>query len=232
VRNNFGMASKALAVPEPGQALVPSGWWEEVVVPWADEQTNGAALHEAAAQLTGLEAAYRQLGLDTVELTRAHRFLEIRIGELLPREQGRRTDLELRPSVGEVERHDRERFRKLAEARPQLVEVLRETTDPDALTRAALLRIARQASPPKRRGPRPHPMEVERRERARIRNEYRDRLRAVAKETRWLGRNIERAIANAPDNELDRWLVVVEETLAHLQAVEIAIRHTGSSHAA
>lgn len=70
-------------IPQPGSDLVPDGWCADVVVPWADEQFEQASIAQATAQLAGLEAAYATLGADTLELTKARRYLEVRWGELL-----------------------------------------------------------------------------------------------------------------------------------------------------
>lgn len=133
--------------PTPGTDLVPDGWWESTVMPWADEQTDEQSLQEANAQIAGMQAAYEQMNADTLELTRARRVIEIRWGELLgPARVGRPSaDEERSPASDLLEPMDRNRFRRLAAARDRLVGVLRDTDDPDKLTRAALLRIA--ASP-------------------------------------------------------------------------------------
>lgn len=135
--------------PTPGTDLVPDGWWESTVMPWADEQTDEQSLQDAAAQIAGMEAAYEQIGADTLELTRARRVIEIRWGELLgPPRRGRppATDTDDKNVShdlhSDAERMRRSDFRKLGAARDRLVPMLREADDPDAITRRALLRVA------------------------------------------------------------------------------------------
>ena len=128
-------------VPMPGTDLVPDGWWEATVVPWADSQTEADVIRRADAELAGWEAAWRQIGKDTLELTRARRYLEIRRGELLGDVvEGQRTDLEpLRASNG-LERTLRHRLRELARGKARAMECMREATDAELVTRAALLK--------------------------------------------------------------------------------------------
>lgn len=136
------MASKEIAIPKPGTDLVPDGWAESTIVPWLAEQDETESLETAAAQLAGLEAAYKTLGSDTLELVKARRYLEVRWGELLPSEQGRRSDLQLPRQGEEVRLNDEQRahFRKLAENKLRVVDIIRDATDDEALSRAALLR--------------------------------------------------------------------------------------------
>jgi phage N-6-adenine-methyltransferase len=124
----------------PGTDLVPDGWWEATVVPWADEQTTDGTLRTMDAELAGFEAAWRQINKDTLELTRARRYLEIRRGELLG------DAVDGRPKESSLTREDqldhnlRYRFRLLAHAKAQALEILREAKDSDQVTRAALLK--------------------------------------------------------------------------------------------
>lgn len=127
----------AAPMPAPGSDLVPDGWCEQVVMPWADAQCEQAALAQAAAQLAGLEAAYRTLDADTLELVKARRYLEVRWGELLgPAKPGPPQSSHAREdSLG---RHDRHRFRQMAKAKKQIVELIRTATDADQLSRARI----------------------------------------------------------------------------------------------
>ena len=135
------------AIPRPGVDLVPDGWCESTVMPWADAQTEQSDIATGVAKVAALEAAYRTLGADALELTRARRYLELRWGELLG--DGKPG----RPSGGETShasedslaKDDRARFRKLAANRERVVEAIRTADDADALTRAALLRTANGA---------------------------------------------------------------------------------------
>lgn len=136
------MASKEIAIPKPGADLVPDGWASSVIVPWLEQQQSSDSLETAAAQLAGLEAAYRTLGSDTLELVKARRYLEVRWGELLPAEQGRRSDLQLPRQGEEVRLNDEQRahFRKLADNKLRVIDIIRDATDDEHLSRAALLR--------------------------------------------------------------------------------------------
>ena len=130
---------------QPGTDLVPDGWCEQVVMPWADQQAEEADIAQANAQVVGLEAAYKTLGADTLELVKARRYLEVRWGELLgdAREtQGQRTDLVTSTNVGKspIDHHDRHRFRKMAKARLRVVELIRAATDADDLTAVRILK--------------------------------------------------------------------------------------------
>lgn len=135
-----------VASPVPGTDLVPDGWCETTVMPWADEQAEVGPLAEAAAKLAGLQAAYKTLGDDALELTKARRYVEVRWGELLgPAEpspgpgRGKPSDA----SDG-LSRDTRSDFRALAkpEVRERVVETIRTATSSDELSRAALLREA------------------------------------------------------------------------------------------
>ncbi len=142
------MSGSVAIVPIPGANIVPDGWWRSVVVPWADEQTTTGGMQAAAAQLGGLIEAYRTLGADTLELTRARRYVELRWGELLGDVvAGERTDLE--PShagEGELSKDDRHRFRQLAAARTEVLALLERASDPDEITRAACVRLRKPPS--------------------------------------------------------------------------------------
>ena len=134
------------AVPQPGDDLVPDGWADAVVVPWAEKQDEADLIEHAVAQVAGLVAAYRTVRADTLELVKARRYLEVRWGELLGETKpGQRTDLEpLRasngPSLPRIERH---RLRELARHAPEIRERVRQATESDEITRAVLLRGTR-----------------------------------------------------------------------------------------
>lgn len=132
------------AVPIPGRDLVPDGWWKTEVMPWADAQAEQAVIQEAAAQLDALVAAYKTLGLDTVELLKARRYLEIRWGELLGEAKvGTNQYSEgLLASNPSPEKQDRHRFRKLAGRKDKILHRLETADTEEAVTRAALLRAA------------------------------------------------------------------------------------------
>lgn len=140
--------SKSLAVS--GNALVPSGWWESTVVPWADEQTDFGMIAEASAKVAGLEAAYRAIGADTLELTRARRYLEVRWGELLgPAEHGgvrRGEDFKAVASDLILSKEQRDAFRQLAADRDRVLAILRDVDEADELSRARLLGVHRNGA--------------------------------------------------------------------------------------
>jgi ParB family chromosome partitioning protein len=128
-------------VPLPGTDLVPDGWWEATVVPWADSQTEADTIKRLDAELAGFEAAWRQIDKDTLELTRARRYLEIRRGELLPpRRQGERTDRNLSQPREKLDHNLEHRLRQLVDGKPRAMEVLREASDAEQVTRSALLK--------------------------------------------------------------------------------------------
>jgi phage N-6-adenine-methyltransferase len=129
-------------VPLPGTDLVPDGWWEATVVPWADSQTEADTIRRLDAELAGFEAAWRQIDKDTLELTRARRYLEIRRGELLGDGQEAMLAGKKNPSLASegLQKDLRHRLRQLAEGKPRAMEVLREAIDSEQVTRAALLK--------------------------------------------------------------------------------------------
>jgi phage N-6-adenine-methyltransferase len=135
-------AELAIVVPMPGTELVPAGWWEATVVPWADSQTEADMIKRADVELAGFEAAWRQMDKDTLELTRARRYLEIRRGELLGKaEMGRPGTHSKSSHASELLQKDlRHRLRQLASDKPRAMEVLREAIDAEQVTRAALLK--------------------------------------------------------------------------------------------
>jgi hypothetical protein len=137
-------------IPHPGDDLVPEGWWQSTVVPWADEQASIDDVASATAHIVGLIGAYRTLGSDTLELTKARRYLELRWGQLLGDVTERqRTDLDedLSHAGDSLSKDDRLRFRQLASGRDQVFELLEHATDPDDITRAACIRFARPPAP-------------------------------------------------------------------------------------
>ena len=147
-------------IPSPGDDIVPDGWWRSTVVPWADDQQSVDGIRQAAAQLAGLEAAYRTLNADTAELTKARRYLEHRWGVLLgPGERG--TPGRSNPVATGLERWDRDVFRELAwrfrDGEPVktteiVLGILELRRDGDTLSRAKVLRAIREAIAEERRG--------------------------------------------------------------------------------
>jgi phage N-6-adenine-methyltransferase len=139
-------------VPVPGMDLVPDGWCFDTVVPWADDQLEQASIAGATAQVAGLLEAYKTLGADTLELTKARRYLEIRWGDLLaPRRAGRPRRVDKRPksSVATddfgLTKDQRHEFRRLAADKDRVVREILAATHPDQLSRASLL----QTGPPR-----------------------------------------------------------------------------------
>lgn len=128
---------------QPGTDLVPDGWCEQVVMPWADEQAQEVDIAQASAQVAGLEVAYATLGADTLELVKARRYLEARWGELLGDavHGGDTRDPEHFASVrSALGKDDRARFRQMGDAKAQVVELIRAATDSDQLSRARILK--------------------------------------------------------------------------------------------
>jgi len=221
--------------PTPGTDLVPDGWWEATVMPWADEQTDEQSLQDAAAQIAGMQAAYEQIGSDTLELTRARRVIEIRWGELLgPARRGRppadASDDETADASAFLERHDRVDFRKLAGARDRLVPMLREADDPDAITRRALLRVAAapeapvDETPPPAAPPEP---EVDESPEARLDRKTQRARDALTTQIGRAGVAAEAAhdafddalATDPPVSVIERWLVEVREARRFLSSV-------------
>jgi phage N-6-adenine-methyltransferase len=124
-------------MPMPGTDLVPDGWWEAAVVPWADEQQDPALLARGAGALAGLEAAWHEIGLDTLELVRGRRYIEVRWGELLPRHQGR----QLPQRAEEVLNHlQKAEFRRMADEKERVRDFLSGAKEADELSRRAIIR--------------------------------------------------------------------------------------------
>lgn len=138
----MGKKAKAILVPSPGGDLVPDGWAETVMLPWLREQTNSRAVREGAARLSGLEAYYRTLGADTVELLRARRLLDMRLGELLPKDRKRGRGKSV-PTGDTFRRQERDRLRQLASGGVTLRKRILQETDEAALTRNRLLQVVR-----------------------------------------------------------------------------------------
>lgn len=137
------MNQSLAAIPQPGVALVPQGWCETTVVPWADAQNEPSDLATATAQLAGLEAAYKTINADTLEIVKARRYLEVRWGELLGRaERGgdRKSDQVGRDQLDPLSKDQRHEFRRLADSKNAVMDALSSAIDADELSRAALLR--------------------------------------------------------------------------------------------
>lgn len=132
-----------LPVPMPGTDIVPHGWYESVVLPWADEQANGKDLREASAKLAGFAVAYRLMDGDAIEFEKARRVLEVRLGELLgegKRGQPGQAISHAREIDGGLDRNERHRFRQLAANRRGVLALLKKATREEEVTRAALLK--------------------------------------------------------------------------------------------
>lgn len=136
-------------IPRPGDDLVPDGWWQRVVVPWADAQSDVESLALEVAKVSGLAEAWDVLGRDTTELIKARRYMEVRWGELLgeatmgrPAESSHASEL--------LSKDDRLRFRQLASHRAEVVELLEQATDAEEITRAACIRLAKPQAPTRR----------------------------------------------------------------------------------
>lgn len=131
----------SLAIPEPAPSLDIRGVCA-AVAEWAATVEDASALADADAKLaaiaTYLSHTSRQ-GLAEVENTR--RRLEVRIGELTPREQGKRSDLETTcPHPGQVpERQRAAEFRQMAEHRDVVEQVMATATDDRPATRSRVL---------------------------------------------------------------------------------------------
>jgi N6-adenosine-specific RNA methylase IME4 len=120
-------------------------------MPWADEQYEQVTIKQAVAQLAGLETAYSTLGADTLELVKSRRYLEVRWGELLgdgreaQQSQNRRELSHV--SESQLTKDDRHRFRQMAAAKDDVVELILTATDADELARSRILKTAKQIHP-------------------------------------------------------------------------------------
>lgn len=128
-------------IPMPGTDIVPDGWADDYVWPWLQEQNSPDGFRDDAARLAGLEAAYKLIDSDTLEVVKARRYLEVRWGELLPPSV---PGQHIPPSqAGEgLDYHERHRFRQLAEGGDKVVEAIRTAIDSEQISRASLLRTA------------------------------------------------------------------------------------------
>lgn len=133
----------ALSIPIPGHDLIPDGWWQSTVKPWADKQVEQARIAEATATLAGLEAAWREMGLDALELMKGRRYLELRWGELLGSGEAVKTGPGRNASHASeaLGKDDRHRFRRLAAAPDLVVQQIATAEEEEQITRAALLRL-------------------------------------------------------------------------------------------
>jgi N6-adenosine-specific RNA methylase IME4 len=111
----------ALALPGHGEP-VPIGF-ADAVRSEVEAIEDFGALDEYRARLAALEEYVNQKSQDADEIRRARRFVEMRIGSLLPREQGRRNDLthNLLDVSNKLDRVERSELRALAE-HPNIVE--------------------------------------------------------------------------------------------------------------
>jgi phage N-6-adenine-methyltransferase len=131
-------------VPTPGTDLVPDHWCDEVVVPWLAQQTDDAHMTTAEATLAGLEAAYKTIGADIFEITKARRLLEVRWGELVPRPPtGRPKKGDMRVEVSDAEQKEKERRWKLADAKDIVLAAIDQAQDAEQISRAALLNVVK-----------------------------------------------------------------------------------------
>lgn len=140
-------------IPMPGTDIVPDGWADDYVWPWLQERTDTDGFTADAARLAGIEAAYKLIDADTLEIVKARRYLEVRWGELL----GRGSDVRTAPGrnashAGEpLDKDERARFRQLAAGGDTVIEAIRTAISADEMSRAELLRKAsaiRQAEKP------------------------------------------------------------------------------------
>jgi phage N-6-adenine-methyltransferase len=141
-----------LTTPIPGSGVVLAGWCEAVVVPWLKEHTETSEFPAVAAGLDGLVSAHRKLKIDTFELLKASRLLELRWGELLgPAQNGgdRRSDQFARERTdqdSEPGKDDRVRFRQLAASKAAVLAYIAQATDPEDLSRAAVLNAIKEGT--------------------------------------------------------------------------------------
>lgn len=122
--------------------MVPDGWAEDHVLPWLEGQTDADALRSTEAVLAGLEVAGKAIDADTLELTKARRYFDLRWVELLgPAKEGRPSsaDDKLTTLLTYHTPMDRTRLRKLWPVIHEARAFIRTATDADQITRSALL---------------------------------------------------------------------------------------------
>jgi DNA-binding CsgD family transcriptional regulator len=132
--------SMVLADPEPRSLVAVHGQCEAIEA-WAAESTSVAELRDAGNKLAAIDEYLARTSIEgRARVAAAMRRLEVRVGELLPRQPGRRTDLEPPCRDTEVLSEDqRKQFRKMAE-HPEVVEqVIAESTDERPPSRRSVL---------------------------------------------------------------------------------------------
>lgn len=138
------MTSLAVWAPQEVDTLgpmVPERWCETTLIPWADSETNFNSLEDAHAKMSAVEAAYQKLGREVLELTKARRYLELRLGEMLLDHMNdqKRPRLSV-PSTEDI-------CRKFARNKQVVVDMIEAATDADTISRAAVMRAVKQSDP-------------------------------------------------------------------------------------
>jgi DNA methylase len=134
------MSDHQLIIPKVARELVPSGWWEAHVLPWSEKQESIETVQKADSDLAGMLAKYRKLGYDGVELEKAQRILEVRIGELLgPGKSGPQSS----HASEDLNKDDKYRFRLLVPVKNKILDYLRNAETAKECSRAKLLRLVR-----------------------------------------------------------------------------------------
>jgi hypothetical protein len=119
----------------------------EAIEAWAEHSKSIPDLQETSNRLAAIDrylASKTKSGRNRIAHTQ--RKLEAYIGVLLPRQQGKRTDKELRRRDDEVDipnatKHD---FRKMAEYPEIIEEVVAESTDEDPASRRKVMRAIKE----------------------------------------------------------------------------------------
>ena len=140
------MSAVAVWTPPTGTigTKVPAGWFKATVKPWVDQTVSSDALCDAERRIAALAAAHQALGHDTLELVRARRYVELRMGEMLL--DGTLTYSQLQAS-GIA--NNSTTFKRFAIYKQAVSQAIGDATDSDELTRAALLRMIDGVDPKK-----------------------------------------------------------------------------------
>src|SRR6266852_703106 len=127
---------QALAIVPRSTEIIQAGWWERTALPAITRIDELDVAQEMARRVAAL-GKYVKDRTQRFELDAARIVAEVRIGELLGNGQyGKKVS----PRVGNVDRHDRDRFRLLASHRSLVLRLLHERI---ASRRRILARIMR-----------------------------------------------------------------------------------------
>lgn len=133
--------SVALAIPDPRNQPVPTGWSEKAVLPVVMATEDWGALDEYEARLRAFASYVDSFSGDALEFEKALRIVEKRRGDLLGAEP--RQGKQLSSSVKEVAESEptQRRWRIIARHWDELWPLIREARSRSEVTQAAVLRV-------------------------------------------------------------------------------------------